>query len=81
MSSTICRRFVNTLMNVKVQIYNILYDDYISLNRFDRLIARNLSVQIESDLHLKSKEETLKWLNNLTNFKILDAIFIVNQVL
>ncbi|CAH1725990.1 unnamed protein product [Aphis gossypii] len=48
--------------------------------RFDRLIARNVSVQIESDLQLKSKEETLNWLNNLTNFKILDAIFIVNQL-
>lgn len=81
MSSTICRRFVNTFINVIYkQIYNTLCG-YISLNRFDRLIARNVSVQIESDLHLKSKEETLNWLNNLTNFKILDAIFIVNQVL
>ncbi|XP_026822789.1 fatty acid synthase-like, partial [Rhopalosiphum maidis] len=47
--------------------------------RFDRLISRNVSVQIESDLHLKSKEESLNWLNNLTNFKVLDSIFIVNQ--
>jgi len=61
-------------------MYNILYD-FIFLNRFDRLISRNVSVQIESDLHLKSKEESLNWLNNLTNFKVLDSIFIVNQVL
>jgi len=61
-------------------MYNTLYG-YIFQNRFDRLISRNVSIQIESDLNLKTKEESLSWLNNLTNFKVLDAIFIVNQVL
>eukprot|EP00102_Acyrthosiphon_pisum_P016442 XP_008187406.1 PREDICTED: fatty acid synthase-like [Acyrthosiphon pisum] len=48
--------------------------------RFDRLISRNVSIQIESDFNLKTKEESLNWLNYLTNFKVLDAIFIVNQI-
>jgi len=61
-------------------MYDTFYD-YIFQNRFDRLISRNVSVQIESDLHLKSKEESLNWLNYLTHFEVLDAIFIVNQVL
>jgi len=54
---------------------------YIFQNRFDKLISRNVSIQIESDLHLKTKEESLNWLNYLTNLKVLDAIFIINQVL
>lgn len=54
---------------------------YIFQNRFNRLISQNVSLQIESDLNLKTKEESLNWLNYLTNFKVLDAIFIVNQVL
>lgn len=54
---------------------------YVFQNRFDRLISRNVSIQIESDSHLKSEEESLNWLNYLTNFKVLDAIFVVNQVL
>lgn len=54
---------------------------YIFQNRFDKLISRNVSIQIESDLHLKTKEESLTWLNYLTNLKVLDAIFIINQVL
>jgi len=51
------------------------------LNRFDKLISRNVSVQIESDLHLRTKEESLNWLNLLTSTKMLGAVFIVNQVL
>lgn len=61
-------------------MHDTLYG-YIFQNRFDRLISRNVSVQIESDLHLKSKEESLNWLNYLTNLKVIDAIFVVNQVL
>ncbi|XP_016657076.1 fatty acid synthase isoform X4 [Acyrthosiphon pisum] len=47
--------------------------------RFDQLISRNVSIQIESDLHLKTKEESLNWLNYLTSSKELGALFIVNQ--
>ncbi|CAI6347084.1 unnamed protein product [Macrosiphum euphorbiae] len=47
--------------------------------RFDKLISRNVSIQIESDLHLKTKEESLNWLNYLTSSKELGALFIVNQ--
>lgn len=61
-------------------MYDTFYG-YIFQNRFNTLISRNVSIQIESDLNLKTKEESLNWLNYLTNFKVLDAIFIVNQVL
>jgi len=61
-------------------MYDTFYG-YIFQNRFDRLVSQNVSIQIESDLNLKTKEESLNWLNYLTNFKVLDAIFIVNQVL
>jgi len=61
-------------------MYDTFYG-YIFRNRFDRLISRNVSIQIESDLNLKTKEESLNWLNSLTNCKVIDAIFIVNQVL
>ncbi|KAF0755952.1 fatty acid synthase-like isoform X1 [Aphis craccivora] len=47
--------------------------------KFDKLISRNVPIQIESDLHLKTKEESLSWLNILTSSKILGALFIVNQ--
>lgn len=61
-------------------MYDTFYG-YIFQNRFDRLVSQNVSIQIESDLNLKTKEESLNWLNYLTNFTVLDAIFIVNQVL
>jgi len=61
-------------------MYDFFYG-YIFQNRFNRLISQNVSIQIESDLNLKTKEESLNWFNHLTNFKVLDAIFIVNQVL
>jgi len=82
MLSTVCRRSVNIYMIVILYYRQMCYTFYgfVFQNRFDRLISRNVSVQIESDLHLKSKKESLNWLNYLTNFKVLDAIFMVNQV-
>uniref|UniRef100_A0A2H8TDM0 Fatty acid synthase n=1 Tax=Melanaphis sacchari TaxID=742174 RepID=A0A2H8TDM0_9HEMI len=47
--------------------------------RFDKLISRNVSIQIESDSHLKSKEGSLNWLNCLTSSNVLGALFIINQ--
>ncbi|XP_060835401.1 fatty acid synthase-like [Rhopalosiphum padi] len=47
--------------------------------KFDKLISQNVSIQIESDVHLKTKEESLNWLNFLTSSRVLGALFIVNQ--
>lgn len=38
-------------------------------------------MQIESDLHLNTKDDSLNWLKYLTSSKELGALFIVNQVL
>lgn len=48
--------------------------------RFNRLISKNLSIQIESDTHLNTKENSLNWLNCLTSFSVLGSLFIINQV-
>lgn len=57
----------------------LIYFQY--YNRFNRLISQNISVQIESDSHLQTKEETLNWLNRLTSSNVLGSIFVLNQVL
>jgi len=53
---------------------------YIFLKRFDKLISRNISVTIESDIYLNTREESVNWLNRLTSSNILGSIFIINQV-
>lgn len=48
--------------------------------RFDRLISRNVSVQIESEVNLKPREECLYWLDRVLSSNVLGSIFVVNQV-
>lgn len=52
----------------------------LTLNRFDKLISRNVSVQIESDFYLNTREESVNWLNRLTSSNVLGLILMVNQV-
>jgi len=83
MSSAMCRKFVNTLINIYFILTLIIvsyFYGHIFLDRFDKLISQNVSIQIESDVHLKTKEESLNWLNFLTSSRVLGALFIVNQV-
>lgn len=56
------------------------FNDLNVFDRFDRLISQNVSVQIESDSYLQTKEESLNWLHRLTSSNVLGSLFIINQV-
>lgn len=78
MSSTNCRRFVNGISIANAPFYMSVFGLFCI--SFDRLISRNVSVQIESDVHLKTRDESLYWLDRLSSSNVLGSIFIVNQV-
>ncbi|VVC44020.1 Acyl transferase/acyl hydrolase/lysophospholipase,Acyl transferase,Malonyl-CoA [Cinara cedri] len=43
------------------------------------IISLKVSIQIESDIQLNSRDESLKWLSRLTSSRALGSIFIINQ--
>ncbi|VVC29220.1 Hypothetical protein CINCED_3A006213 [Cinara cedri] len=51
----------------------------INSRRFDKLISRNVSVQIESNVYLNNRVDSLSWLNRLSAFNVIGSVFIINQ--
>lgn len=65
-TSTVCRRY-SLVVNVVCCIMHIFI-----VNRFDKLLLGNVSIQIESCLYMETKELL---------FNVLGSFFIINQVL
>jgi len=77
MSSTTCRnRFLNRII-ILFYSYDLFW---IIFNRFDKLMSRNISVQIQSFLYFKTRKESLEWLTRLASSSVLGSLLIVNQV-
>ncbi|XP_050438841.1 fatty acid synthase-like [Adelges cooleyi] len=47
--------------------------------RFNQLLSKHVSIHIESNISIKSKEDALNWFNRLTSSNQLGGIFLINQ--
>lgn len=87
MTTSTCRRYVLFAKIIShthtVHIFRLLSNLFICwvFYRLDKLLSQNVSVHIESDFHLRTKEETQDWLTRLASSHLLGSLFIINQVI
>ncbi|XP_050542024.1 fatty acid synthase-like isoform X2 [Daktulosphaira vitifoliae] len=64
--------------NIVILINNYILSS-IDCRRFNQLLSKKISLKIESYKSKKTKEDTVYWLDRLTNWNRVGGLFLVNQ--